>query len=74
MPQTPDAESSLAKLGQRLRDGWAKQHPTQEHELDAVREAIREQWAREREAKTHEGKNPDPTIAGPEQSEPDLGR
>jgi hypothetical protein len=49
MPQQPtEAEQALEKLGQRLRAGYAKQHPAQS--LDTVREAVREQYEQEQEA------------------------
>ncbi len=46
MPKkTPDPEAALQKLGERLRAGFAKEHPAQN--LDTVREAVREQYAQE---------------------------
>jgi hypothetical protein len=45
---TNKAETSLRQLGQQLREGFAKTHPTPEKSLDTVRGAIREQWEKER--------------------------
>jgi len=47
--QHTDAEAKLQKLGERLRAGFAKQHPAQN--LDAVRGAVREQYEQEQKAK-----------------------
>jgi hypothetical protein len=41
------SESLLGKLGVRLRQAWAKQHPLTPKELEAVRQAIRKQWEAE---------------------------
>jgi hypothetical protein len=68
-----DAETKLEKLGQRLRAGWAAQHPADDRDLESIRGAIREQWEREQEAK---GKEPPggggPKPRQPEPPEPDL--
>ena len=49
MPPPPtEEELALEKLGQRLRAGFAKQHPAQS--LDTVRDAVREQYEQEQEA------------------------
>src|SRR6185295_6790170 len=48
--QNTDAEAKLRKLGQRLRQAWAKQHPITERSLDTVKNAIREQWEKEQAA------------------------
>ena len=62
MPKiTPDAEESLRKLGQRLREGWAKENPIPAKSLQTVEEAVREQWEQEREAK----KKPEPDAPSP---------
>lgn len=46
MPKkNPDPEAALQKLGQRLRAGFAKEHPAQH--LDTVRNAVREQYEQE---------------------------
>jgi hypothetical protein len=51
MPDDQTAnEAKLHKLGQRLRDGFAKQNPTSEKSLGTVRNAIREQWEKDKEA------------------------
>ena len=74
MPQPPtEAELALEKLGQRLRAGFAKQHPAQN--LDTVRDAVREQYEQEQEA-TRQSK-PKPDVAKDQQRqppEPDVDR
>jgi hypothetical protein len=44
----PDADAALAKLGLRVRAGFATEHPAQH--LDTVREAVRQQYEQERQA------------------------
>jgi hypothetical protein len=46
-----DAEAKLKKLGERVRDGWAKRHPIPERSLETVRQTVREEWEREQAAK-----------------------
>ncbi|MBI3867411.1 MAG: hypothetical protein HY299_02685 [Verrucomicrobia bacterium] len=46
-----DTEKKLQKLGQRVRDGFAKKNPTTEKSLETVRDAVREQWEKERRAR-----------------------
>ncbi len=65
MPNQPtQAETGLRQLGQRLRQEFAKSHPTPEKSLETVRGAVREQWAREaaREAEPPERRPPGPDI------------
>ena len=38
------AEAKLRKLGQRVRQGWAKLYPVSEQQLAKVRAAVRQQW------------------------------
>ena len=42
------SESKLRKLGEKLRQAWAKQHPLTPKELETVRQAVRKQWEAER--------------------------
>lgn len=71
--QKPDAEAALQKLGQRVREGHAIQHPTPEKNLEPVRDAVREQYEQEQQAdrekkpapdaaKDHERKPPEPDL------------
>lgn len=46
-----DAAAKLKKLGQRIRDGWAKRHPIADKSLETIRRAVREEWQREQVAK-----------------------
>jgi hypothetical protein len=48
--QNPDAELALHKLGQRIREGYAKKHPTTEKNLETVEDAVREQYKREQKS------------------------
>ena len=48
--QNTDAAAKLQKLGQRLRQGFARQHPVPQQSLDTVRDAVRQEWEREQEA------------------------
>lgn len=50
-----EAEDKLRKLGERLRQGWARQHPIPEKSLDTVRNAVREEWAREQKLQREQG-------------------
>jgi len=73
MPKpNPDAELALHKLGQRIREGFAKKHPTPDKSLETVRDAVREQYAQEQEAER--GKQPAPVAEkerDPQPPEPD---
>jgi len=52
MPDQPiDKAKKLQKLGERIRDGFAKEHPAPDRSLDTVRQTIREQWEKDRAAK-----------------------
>jgi hypothetical protein len=71
----PDAEIALHKLGQRIREGHARKHPTPDKSLETVKDAVREQYEQEQEAER--GKKPAPdTGKEPERqpSEPDQDR
>ena len=58
--QNPDAELALHKLGQRIRDGFAKKHPTPDKSLETVKNAVREQYEQEQEAERE--KKPPPSA------------
>ena len=47
--QNPDAELALHKLGQRIRDGWAKKNAISDKSLETVKNAVREQYEQEQE-------------------------
>jgi hypothetical protein len=73
--QNPDAELALHKLGQRIRDGWAKKHAVSDKSLETVKDAVSEQW--EQEQKAEREKKPSPDIAREQERkapEPDEGR
>jgi F420-dependent methylenetetrahydromethanopterin dehydrogenase len=59
--QHTDAEAKLRKLGQRLRQAWAKQHPIPERSLDTVKNAVREEWEKEQVV----SRRPGPSAPGP---------
>lgn len=60
MPKpNPDAELALHKLGQRIRQGYAKKHPTPNKSLEAVKHAVREQYEQEQEAEREKKPAPD---------------
>ena len=42
-PELSSAEKKLQKLGQKVRQGWAKLHPLKDQEMNAVREAMQRQ-------------------------------
>jgi len=44
---TQDADK-LRKLGQRIREGFAKEHPVPGKSLETVRDAVRKAWEQER--------------------------
>jgi hypothetical protein len=49
MPNEPTQDADkLRKLGQRVRDGFAKGHPVPEKSLETVRDAVRKEWEKER--------------------------
>ena len=58
--QNPDAELALHKLGQRIRDGWAKKHAISDKSLETVKNAVREQYEQEQEAERE--KKPAPSA------------
>ena len=67
MPKkTPDPEAALQKLGERLRAGFAKEHPAQH--LDTVRDALRDQYAQEQ--KTPRAAKPAPDATKGKQRQP----
>jgi len=70
--QHTDAEAKLQKLGQRLRAGFAKQHPAQN--LEAVRGAVREQYEQEQKAKREKTITPPVPKKEREREEPDQER
>lgn len=71
-----EAEVALQKLGQRLREGFAKKNPVQNKSLETVRDTVREQWEQEQQAE-HEQKPSAPNATKDRQQqppEPDQGR
>jgi hypothetical protein len=67
-----DPEGALRKLGQRLRQGWAKQHPTSEKTIETVKETVREEWERQRNATRSQPNKPSPAKErSPQPDEPD---
>ena len=74
--ENTDAAAKLKKLGQRVRDGWAKQHPMPEQSRETVRQTVREEWEREQAAKRGKHIAPDATKprTTPKPPEPDQGR
>jgi hypothetical protein len=61
--QNKNAEAALTKLGQRVREGWAKKHPISERSLETVRTTVREDFEQEqkaRRAKIFTPRNPPP--------------
>ena len=71
--QNPDAELALHKLGQRIRDGWAKKHAITDKSLETVKNAVREQYEQEQAAEREKkpapdaGKEPERQPPEPEQ-------
>lgn len=59
--ENTSAEDKLRKLGQRIRDGWAKKHPTSEKQLQTIRGVIREEWEKEQKEKRRRATRQDPT-------------
>ena len=66
--ENTDAAAKLKKLGQRVRDGWAKQHPMPEQSIQTVRQTVREEWEREQAAKR--GKRTAPDVTKPRDRKP----
>ena len=72
--QNTDAAAKLQKLGQRLRQGFARQHPVPQQSLDTVRDAVRQEWEREQAATRRTPAKRGPTKTKPrEPQEPDRG-
>ena len=73
--QKTDAEAALKKLGDRLRLGWAKEHPVSDKSLESVKNTVREQW--EKEQVTERPSKPAPAPAKDKSrkpEEPDMER
>ncbi len=52
MPDHPiDNAKKLQKLGQRLRDGFARECPIPDRSLETVHQTIRQEWEKERATK-----------------------
>jgi len=66
--QNPNAETALRKLGQQLRQDFAKKHPIPEKSLETVKDAVREEW--EKEQKAEREKKPAPGDAKSPRREP----
>ncbi|MFM2169139.1 MAG: hypothetical protein RIS79_3510 [Verrucomicrobiota bacterium] len=68
--QNTEAAAKLEKLGARLRQAVAAQHPTQERDIQTALGAVREQWEQEQEAlrqkKPAPGKGPQREPEPPE--------
>jgi hypothetical protein len=47
----PNPETSLRKLGERIREGSKKEHDPTEKQLRGARDAVRQDWDREQAAK-----------------------
>ena len=69
--QNPDAELALHKLGQRIREGFAKKHPTPDKSLETVRDAVRAQYEQEQDAKRSPSVDPSTPRQEREPEEPD---
>jgi hypothetical protein len=63
-----DAERALHKLGQLVRQGFAKKYPSSEKNLETFRETAREEWEKEQEAER--GKKVEPGDAKSPRREP----
>lgn len=72
--QNTDDEAKLQKLGQRVRDGWAKQNPVQEKSIKTVKDAVREQWEQEQKVKRESQPLPDVTKSKRQPPQPDPER
>lgn len=66
--QNTEAAAKLEKLGARLRQAVAAQHPTQERDIQTALEAVREQWEQEQEAQRL--KKPTPSKTQEREPEP----
>lgn len=72
--QNTDAEAKLRKLGQRLRQGFVRQHPVPQRSLDTVRDAVRQEWEKEQTAARRTLAKRGPAKTKPrEPQEPDRG-
>ena len=61
MPDQPiDKARKLQKLGERIRDGFAKEHPAPDKSLETVQQTIRKEWEKDRAAKPQ-----NPTASAP---------
>jgi len=73
--ENTESQTALNKLGQRLREGWARRHPTREKDLDTVRAAVRDQWEQDQEAVRKKPAGPSPAKSPQRKpQEPDQGR
>jgi len=73
--QNTDTEAALKKLGQRLRSGWAKQHPVSDKTLESVKGTVREQWEQEQVAeRPRKPATPPAKSRQPKPPEPDIER
>jgi hypothetical protein len=66
--QNTEAAAKLEKLGARLRQAVAAQHPTQERDIQTALGAVREQWEQEQEAQRQ--KKPAPSKTQEREPEP----
>jgi hypothetical protein len=61
----PTDEDKMRKLGDRLRSGWAQEHPVSQKSLQSVREGVSEQFARDQQqAKQAQPAKPPPKSRG----------
>ena len=60
-PNQADAEDRLHKLGQKVREGWEKRHPTPDKDVEFFKDSIREQWEKEQAAEREKPSAPDGT-------------
>lgn len=76
MPDQPiDKARKLQKLGERLRDGFAKENPAPDRSLDTVRQTIRQEWEKDRATKSQKPTAPTPNQnRGRKPEEPDQER
>jgi hypothetical protein len=58
-PQQADTEARLHKLGQKVREGWEKTHPTEDKDLAFFKDAIRDQWEKDQAAERERKSAPD---------------
>jgi hypothetical protein len=63
-PEPTNAEAALTKLGQRVRAGWARQHPVSERSLETVRSTVRQSWEQEQKVKRARTTTPKPPSKG----------